>query len=114
MLAARKQVMSPFIHAFSGHERGHHRIHWHRSNGQGMTAEDWQGLEAFALYLGLYKDGNELMFLVNSSDIPTRYRLPTGSKWSVICDTSESRLNQRQTQTTYMQSANSLSILYRQ
>lgn len=113
MLAARKQVMSPFIRAFSGHERGHHRIHWHRSNGQGMTAEDWQGLEAFALYLGLYKDGNELMFLVNSSDIPTRYRLPPGSKWSVICDTSESRLSQRQTQTTYMQSANSLSILYR-
>ncbi|MCG7585852.1 glycogen-debranching protein, partial [Photobacterium sp. OFAV2-7] len=114
MLAARKQVMSPFIKAFSGHERGHHRIHWYRSNGQMMTAEDWQGLNAFALYLGLYKTGNELMFLINSSDIPTRYRLPSGSKWSIVCDTSESRLNQRQVQTTYMQSAKSMTILYRE
>ncbi|MCW8328632.1 glycogen debranching protein GlgX [Photobacterium sp. SDRW27] len=114
MVEARKRIMSPFIRAFSGHERGHHRIHWLHSNGQIMTAEDWQGLEAFALYLGLYKNGKELMFLINSSDIPTRYRLPAGSKWTVVCDTSESDVSNRQTQTTYMQSAKSITILCRE
>ncbi|MEJ2766181.1 glycogen debranching protein GlgX [Photobacterium sp. MCCC 1A19761] len=113
MIAARKQWMSPFIRAFSGEERGHHRIHWRRSNGQHMSAEDWQGLEAFALYLGLYKHGEELLYLINHSSIPTRYRLPEGGKWSVICDTSDAELRSRQIQTTYMQSARSLTILRR-
>ena len=30
------------------------------------------------------------MFLINSSDIPTRFRLPPDSRWDIICDTSES------------------------
>ncbi|WP_428460672.1 glycogen debranching protein GlgX [Photobacterium makurazakiensis] len=114
MLARRKAIMSPFIRAFSGHNRGHHRIQWTRSNGQVMNAEDWQQLEAFALYLGLFKDGKELMFLVNSSNIPTRYRLPSGNKWQVVCDTSESTLGSREVQTTYMQGSQSLTILYRE
>ncbi|WP_299022431.1 glycogen debranching protein GlgX [uncultured Photobacterium sp.] len=114
MIAARKEIMAPFIRAFSGHERGHHRIHWQRSNGKMMTAEDWQGLEAFAVYLGLYKHGKELMFIINHSNIPTRYRLPEGSKWSVICDTSERYLSSRQIQSTYMQAAKSLTILFRE
>ncbi|PSW20517.1 glycogen debranching enzyme GlgX [Photobacterium sanctipauli] len=113
MLERRKNIMSPFIRAFSGHNRGHHRIQWNRSNGHTMNAEDWQRLEAFALYLGLFKDGKEMMFLVNSSSIPTRYRLPAGSKWQVVCDTSEATLGSRQVQTTYMQGAQSLTILYR-
>ncbi|MBY5944350.1 glycogen debranching protein [Photobacterium rosenbergii] len=113
MIARRQQYMMPFISAFSGHDRGHHRIHWWRSNGHVMDAADWQGLEAFALYLGLFDSGNELMFLINNSVIPTRYRLPEGSKWKVVCDTSEAALGDRQVQTTYMQGAQSLTILYR-
>ncbi|ELR67147.1 Glycogen debranching enzyme [Photobacterium marinum] len=114
MIAARKEIMAPFIRAFSGHERGHHRIQWRHSSGQNMTAEDWQNLEAFGLYMGLYKGGNELMYIINHSDIPTRFRLPEGNKWSVICDTSERYLSNRQIQTTYMQAAKSLTILFRE
>ncbi|EAS42027.1 glycogen debranching enzyme GlgX [Photobacterium profundum] len=113
VVKARKEVMSPFIRAFSGRERGHHRIRWNHSNGKLMNTDDWQNLEAFALYLGLYKNGKELLFLINSSTIPTRYRLPAGGKWRIICDTSESVLGNRQTQTTYMQSTQSITILSR-
>lgn len=114
MMAKRKAIMVPFIREFSGPKRGHHRINWKRSNGQLMNGEDWQNIEAFALFLGLYKDGHELMFLINNSTIPTRYRLPKGSKWHIVCDTSEDTHTTRQIQTTYMQSALSLTILYRE
>ncbi|KLV06961.1 glycogen debranching protein [Photobacterium aquae] len=113
MIHKRQTIMPEFIKAFSGHDRGRHRVIWKRSDGHNMTGEDWQGIEAFALMLGLDKDGDELLFLFNNSTIPTRYRLPVGNKWDIVCDTSESQHNCRQAQTSYMQSALSMTILHR-
>lgn len=114
MVDARQTYMTPFIQAFSGHDRGRHRVNWLRSNGTPMNADDWQHIEAFALTLGLDKHGDELMFLFNGSEIPTRYRLPENSRWKIICDTSELAVCSREIQTTYMQSAHSMTILCRQ
>ncbi|GHA32105.1 glycogen debranching protein GlgX [Photobacterium aphoticum] len=113
LIAARKEIMVPFIRAFSGPKRGNHRISWKRSDGHVMNGEDWQKIEAFALFLGLRKDGAEMMFLINHSTIPTRFRLPAGERWRIVCDTSEGTHTTRQVQTTYMQSAQSMTILYR-
>jgi isoamylase len=113
MISARHQYMMPFINAFSGENRGHHRIHWMQSNGHILQIDHWHDHAPIALHLGLYKNETELLYLINPTNIPTRFKLPQGSEWNVVCDTSEHQLTDRSIQTTYMQSAKSITILHR-
>lgn len=113
MIEARNQYMLPFINAFSGENRGHHRIHWMQSDGHILQMNDWHDHAAIALHLGLYKDESELLYLINPTKIPTRFKLPAGSAWTIISDTSEHTISRHEVQTTYMQSAKSMTILRR-
>ncbi|WP_241149079.1 hypothetical protein [Photobacterium sanguinicancri] len=105
--------MVPFIEGFSGESRGEHRINWMKPNSQRLNVDDWHQHSPIILHLGLYHCGSELLYLINPDKIPTRFRLPKGSPWEIICDTSDLNPSQPTVCTTYMQSAHSMTILHR-
>ncbi|WP_413112292.1 glycogen debranching protein GlgX [Thaumasiovibrio sp. DFM-14] len=113
MIRARNTYMKPFIENFSGNTREMHRIRWMNSNGSPMTGGDWHKQHAIALHLGLYNNGRELLYLINPTKIPTRFRLPNGNEWQQICDTSETQIQSKTCNNSYMQVPQSLTILYR-
>ncbi|GEA60097.1 glycogen debranching protein GlgX [Vibrio comitans] len=92
MLEARREHMIPFIEAFSGETRNDNRVSWHRPDGNLMEMDDWNQLNAVSLKLGIGKDGAELLYYINQSPTPARFKLPDGGtdRWTLICDTGES------------------------
>ncbi len=90
MMAARKQYMTPFIEAFSGETRNDNRVSWYRPDGKHMEIVDWNQLKAVALHLGINKDGDELMFLINQSPSPARFKTRAeDTGWKLIVDTAQ-------------------------
>ncbi|OBT16976.1 glycogen debranching enzyme GlgX [Vibrio sp. UCD-FRSSP16_10] len=91
MLQARQQHMVPFIEAFSGESRNDNRVSWHRPDGNLMEMDDWNQLNAVSLKLGIGTDGAELLYYINQSQTPARFKLPEGGieRWQLICDTAE-------------------------
>ncbi|CAM3092739.1 glycogen debranching protein GlgX [Vibrio rarus] len=91
MLDARRQHMVPFIEAFSGETRNDNRVSWHRPDGNLMEMDDWNQLNAVSLKLGIGQHGAELLYFINQSQTPARFKLPDGGKerWTLICDTTE-------------------------
>jgi len=96
LVAARKQYMLPFIKAFSGDSRNRNRVNWLRTDGELMSHEDWNRIRAIALQLGLEEDGDELLYLINQSSVPARYKLPVheNKEWQLICDTTLHKAHQ--------------------
>lgn len=90
MIKARKEHMVPFIDAFSGETRNNNRVSWHRPDGQLMEIDDWNRLNAVTLKLGIDQDGAELLYYINQSLTPARFRLPEGGteRWQVVCNTA--------------------------
>ncbi|MDN3682009.1 glycogen debranching protein GlgX [Vibrio tapetis subsp. quintayensis] len=90
LVAARKQYMLPFIKAFSGPSRNDNRVNWRRPDGEMMSHDDWNRLRAISLQLGIGKDGDELIYLINQSTVPARYKLPSqeDKQWRLVCDTT--------------------------
>jgi isoamylase len=89
MIAARAHYMLPFTRAFSGDSRNGNRVYWRQVNGELMEHDDWKRFSCVALHLGIDKDGEELLYLINQTPAPARFTLPNDSKqkWTVICDT---------------------------
>ncbi|UJF16812.1 glycogen debranching protein GlgX [Vibrio sp. SS-MA-C1-2] len=115
MVEARKKYMLPIINAFSGKGRELHRINWRRPDGEVMTHNDWFDIQSLSLHIGLDKQGDELLWLINPTNIPVRYRLPAGSDWQLISDTITSVLGKENDKhhRDYSQAAQSISIFYR-
>ncbi|GAM56068.1 glycogen debranching enzyme [Vibrio ishigakensis] len=55
-----------------------------------MEMDDWNRLNAVSLKLGIGEDGAELLYFINQSQTPARFKLPQGGteRWSIICDTA--------------------------
>ncbi|MCG7495256.1 glycogen debranching protein GlgX [Vibrio sp. Of7-15] len=113
MIQARKQWMIPFIESFSGEGRGHHRIQWLRPSGDHMVHDDWHDKECLALHMGLFKQGDELLLLVNQSKVPSRFTLPNESEqeWVVICDTNDDEVIERSASREYLLPPVSMAVL---
>ncbi|MPW36055.1 glycogen debranching protein GlgX [Vibrio sp. B1Z05] len=94
MVAARREHMIPFIEAFSGETRNDNRVSWHRPDGNLMEMNDWNQLNAVSLKLGIGTDGAELLYYINQSQTPARFRVPEGDieRWVLICDTAEAEV----------------------
>ncbi len=112
-MAARKKYMLPFFENFSGEKRELHRVQWFNPNGCPMVGDDWHRHAPIALHLGLYDDGTELLYLINPTKIPTRFRLPEGKAWRQILDTSETKIREKNLEDSYMQVPQSMTILRR-
>ncbi|MCJ2377618.1 glycogen debranching protein GlgX [Vibrio sp. ZSDZ34] len=114
MLKARATYMTPFIRAFSGDTRNNNRIFWSRVDGQLMEHDDWNSLSSVALHLGIGKEGDELLYLINQTKAPARFKLPNDRKqvWTTICDTATGLSQADHVEDELLQPPQSMAILY--
>jgi glycogen operon protein len=114
MVANRNQYMVPFIRAFSGENRNNNRIFWRRIDGTLMEHDDWNRLSSVALHLGIGKDGEELVYLINQTNVPARFKLPNDrdQEWVTICDTNVRNLNPGHAEGEVLLSPTSMAILH--
>lgn len=95
MIQARQTHMVPVINAFSGTSRGKQKVAWYTPEGNNMTNADWHGAEALCLHLNIYDGQKELLIMINQSNVPTRFELPKPkkySRWSLICNTQDTKI----------------------
>lgn len=95
MIQARQTHMVPIINAFSGTSRGKQKVAWYTPEGNNMTNADWHGAEALCLHLNIYDGQKELLIMINQSNVPTRFELPKPkkySRWSLICNTQDTKI----------------------
>ncbi|MGR5321541.1 MULTISPECIES: glycogen debranching protein GlgX [Vibrio] len=116
MVANRNQYMVPFIRAFSGEHRNNNRIFWHRTDGSLMEHDDWNRLSSVALHLGIGKKGQELVYLINQTNAPARFKLPSdrAQEWVTICNTNVRNLNPGHAKGEVLLSPTSMMILHYQ
>ncbi|MDB1125682.1 glycogen debranching protein GlgX [Vibrio algarum] len=114
MLAARQQYMVPFVRAFSGEQRNQNRVGWRRADGEHMEHDDWNSLNSVALHLGIEQDGDELIYLINQSTAPARFKLPNNydQNWFTICDTSMDKVVHSKVNNDVLMAPMSLAILH--
>jgi glycogen operon protein len=115
MISARDKHMVPFIQAFSGKRRNKNRVFWCRPDGEPMGIDDWNQLRSVALYLGIDKGGRELIYFINQSNTPARFKMPSSDLdgWEVVCDTSISEVGCGKVSRDILLSASSMMILTR-
>ncbi len=91
LIEARKNIMAPFIRAFSGNSRNSNRVYWRKVDGSLMEHDDWNRLSTVALHMGIGKEGEELIYLINQTRATARFLLPCDQKqkWVTICDSNE-------------------------
>ncbi|PFG58580.1 glycogen operon protein [Vibrio sp. ES.051] len=116
MVTNRNQYMVPFIRAFSGENRNNNRIFWRRSDGSLMEHDDWNRLSSVALHLGIGKNGQELVYLINQTNATARFKLPSEhhQEWVTICDTNVRNLNPGHAEGEVLLSPTSMMILHYQ
>ncbi|MCG9552631.1 glycogen debranching protein GlgX [Vibrio sp. Isolate31] len=114
MIAARQKYMVPFIKAFSGEKRNSNRIFWSRVDGTLMEHDDWNRLSSVALHLGIGKDGDELIYLINQTNVPARFSLPNDREqnWVTICDTNLRNVKPDHAEGEMLLSPTSMAILH--
>ncbi len=114
MLAARQQYLVPFIKAFCGAGRHHNRVSWRRADGQHMEHDDWNSLHVIALHLGIEKEGDELIYLINQSAAPARFKLPDNHNqtWYTVCDTKLDKVATKQVDGDMLLAPMTLAILH--
>jgi glycogen operon protein len=114
MIAARLKYMVPFIRAFSGDQRNKNRVGWRRADGEHMEHDDWNQLSTVALHLGIGQEGNEMIYLINQSAAPARFKLPSNhnQKWITICDTNLRDVSKQVVKNDMLLAPNSLAILH--
>ncbi len=114
MVAARQTYMVPFIRAFSGDERNFNRIFWRRVDGSLMEHDDWNRVNCVALHMGIGKDEQELLYLINQTNAPARFKLPNDRKqdWKIICDTNQRHTLPGHAEGELLQLPTSMTILY--
>ncbi|WP_261817879.1 glycogen debranching protein GlgX [Vibrio gallicus] len=113
MVAARQEHMVPFINAFSGETRNDNRVSWHRPDGQLMEMDDWNQLNAVSLKLGIGTDGAELLYFINQSQTPARFKIPDGGteRWTLVCDTAYSQAGEGKISRDMLLKPQSMAIL---
>ncbi len=86
----RQTIMANFVTAFSGESRNKNRVAWYRPQGGEMSIDDWQHSQALILHLGIGKDGEELLYLFNTSAQEITFTLPLASlsHARLICNTA--------------------------
>ncbi|WP_146537707.1 glycogen debranching protein GlgX [Vibrio crassostreae] len=114
MISARQQYMVPFIKAFSGEKRNSNRIFWRRVDGTLMEHDDWNRLSSVALHLGIGKNGDELIYLINQTNAPARFSLPSDrdQNWVKICDTNLRNVKPGHAEGEMLLSPTSMAILH--
>jgi glycogen operon protein len=114
MVAARQEYMVPFIKAFSGEQRNSNRIFWSRVDGTLMEHDDWNRLSLVALHLGIGDEGDEMIYLINQTDAPARFKLPCDRKqnWVTICDTNSHNVKLGSAEGEMLLSPTSMAILH--
>ncbi|WP_060980639.1 glycogen debranching protein GlgX [Vibrio splendidus] len=114
MISARQQYMVPFIKAFSGEKRNSNRIFWSRVDGTLMEHDDWNRLSSVALHLGIGKNGDELIYLINQTNAPARFSLPSDrdQNWVKICDTNLRNVKPGHAEGEMLLSPTSMAILH--
>ncbi len=114
MLAARQQYLVPFIKAFCGERRHYNRVSWRRADGQYMEHDDWNSLRVVALHLGIEEKGDELIYLINQSTAPARFKLPDNynQTWYTICDTKLDKVSKKQVEGDMLLAPMTLAILH--
>ncbi|MFG0770864.1 glycogen debranching protein GlgX [Vibrio plantisponsor] len=114
MVAARQTYMVPFIRAFSGDERNFNRIFWRRVDGELMEHDDWNRVRAVALHMGIGEDEQEMLYLINQTNAPARFKLPhdRGQDWKIICDTNLSHIQPGHAEGEILQLPSSMAILH--
>jgi glycogen operon protein len=80
-----------------------------------MGIDDWNQLRSVALYLGIDKGGRELIYFINQSNTPARFKMPSSDLdgWEVVCDTSISEVGCGKVSRDILLSASSMMILTR-
>ncbi|WP_394246376.1 glycogen debranching protein GlgX [Vibrio profundi] len=114
MVAARQTYMVPFIQAFSGERRNLNRIFWRRIDGSLMEHDDWNRLSSVALHLGIDQDGCEMLYLINQTNAPARFKLPNdrAQNWVTICDTNMRDVEPGHAEGELLLSPTSMAILH--
>ncbi|MBB1466522.1 glycogen debranching protein GlgX [Vibrio sp. SG41-7] len=114
MISARQQYMVPFIQAFSGDERNSNRVYWSRTDGTLMNHDDWNHLSSVTLHLGIGKDGEELLYLINQTNKPTQFSLPNdrNQNWLTVCDTHVQKVKTGYVESKVLLSPSSIVILH--
>ncbi|PMH43124.1 glycogen debranching enzyme GlgX [Vibrio sp. 10N.286.49.B3] len=114
MITARQFYMVPFIKAFSGKKRNNNRIFWRRIDGTLMEHDDWNRLSSVALHLGINTHGDELIYLINQTQAPARFKLPRdkNQEWKMICDTHLSKVPLGHAEGEFMLSPSSMAIFH--
>ncbi|NLS11981.1 glycogen debranching protein GlgX [Vibrio sp. SM6] len=116
MVRHRQRYMVPFIRAFSGRCRHRNRIHWRKASGAMMEHHDWNQQMALQLQIGIGKQGGqELLYLINPTDLPVSFHLPNKQKqsWKVLCNTNLRMIRHDQWKTREMSlSPMSMAILH--
>jgi glycogen operon protein len=94
-LEVRQRVMLPFTRAFSGDSRNANRVFWRKVDGSLMEHDDWNRLNTVALHLGIDKDGEELLYLINQTQATARFILPSdlNQKWVTVCDSNDGNID---------------------
>ncbi|MFM2600526.1 glycogen debranching protein GlgX [Vibrio fortis] len=114
MVSARQEYMVPFIKAFSGEQRNSNRIFWSRVDGTLMEHDDWNRLSSVALHLGIGEDGDEMIYLINQTNAPARFKLPNDREqnWVTICDTNSHNVKPGSAEGEMLLSPTSMAILH--
>ncbi|MGF1755916.1 glycogen debranching enzyme, partial [Vibrio makurazakiensis] len=114
MVAARQEFMVPFIKAFSGEKRNLNRIYWRRIDGTIMEHDDWNRLSSVSLHMGIGKDGCEMLYLINQTNAPARFKLPNDRKqnWVTICDTNQHSIEPGHADGELLISPTSMAVLH--
>ncbi|TKF21532.1 glycogen debranching protein GlgX [Vibrio genomosp. F6] len=114
MIRARQEFMVPFIKAFSGEGRNNNRIFWRRIDGTLMEHDDWNRLSSVALHLGIDSDGAEMVYLINQTSAPARFKLPNDKNqiWETICDTNLRNVQHGHAEGEVLLSPTSMAILH--
>ena len=113
MIQARQTHMVPIINAFSGKNRTKQKVEWYTPEGNYMTHSDWHGAESLCLHLNIYEGEKELLIIINQSNVPTRFELPKPkkySRWSLICNTQDTKIKTKQLIFDYSLSPLSIAI----
>ena len=95
-------------------KRNSNRIFWSRVDGTLMEHDDWNRLSSVALHLGVGKDGDELIYLINQTNAPARFTLPSDrdQSWVTICDTNLRNVNPGHAEDDILLSPTSMAILH--
>ncbi len=85
-----------------------------RVDGSLMEHDDWNRVNCVALHMGIGEDEQELLYLINQTNAPARFKLPHDRKqdWKIICDTNQRHTLPGHAENELLQLPTSMTILH--